>query len=143
MDIPEKINYKYNTKKALTYVLVGLGLTLGSIIVPVVRILVFIVGLMVTFTGLGALVRRKPQLLLDKEGLYIGFKIKRKIPWRFIDATSVKKEKVDDRLVWYLRVRTKSVKGGVIGYNNFEANLDLLKIDSYVLKEQLNHFRGI
>ena len=140
---PEKVAYRNNPKKALAYIGVGFLMTVGSLIVPLMRIVVFIIGLAVFFTGLGALIKRKPQIILDQEGIYIGFKVKEKLPWKIVDATSVRKEKIDDRMVWFLSVKTKQTKRGVIGYNVYQANLDLLKIDRDQLLEEINHFKSL
>lgn len=98
---------------------------------------------MVFFTGLFSIFKRKAQLILSKESIYIGFKDKRKIPWGVINNIDVIQKKVDGIKTWHLVVRVKITKNGLTSYLHHEANLDLIKVNPEHLLDQIDYFKNL
>jgi hypothetical protein len=140
----ERIVYRNHVGRSLSYMVIGVLLLPLVMIKRLVGAIIFFAGITVFFVGLGSLLRRKPQIVLDKDGIYIGFKEKVKLPWSKVTAAVVKKEDVDEgiRQVWMLKVKAKSKSGGREKYKVVNVNVEMLKVDGIKLQEEINHFRG-
>jgi hypothetical protein len=69
-------------------------------------IAVLFIGIGFFFKGLIGLFNRKPQLIISTNGLYIGLKDKKNIPWSNIEAIIDKL----GRTVWVLKIRASKTK---------------------------------
>ena len=127
----EKIEVFTNTAKALLQVFLGVVLLL-LIFAPlgggIMKFFLFIIGGSFIYMSRGGL-SSKPQIILDKECLYVGYKIKRKFKWSSVVGAKITKEKVDFRNVDFLTLRVKASKNGRAFAKTIELPIHLLDIE--------------
>ncbi len=135
--------YRFSIAKAIIYTILGVVITSLVIIpIPIVRILFVVFGLGAFAMGIGAFFKRRPQIILNHEHIYLGFDVKKKIPWKFVTHMSLRKETIEARSVWYLKIRTRRVKNGLTVHHKHEANLQLLNIDHKKFSDQVLNYSG-
>ncbi len=138
----DKAIYKYSMQRALLYIGAGfIGLIISLLSIPIVSLFGFFFGVTLFIMGVTAFVKRKPQILIDEEGIYLGFKTKKKFNWKQIVAVNVFQEKVDSRMVWMIRIQTQRIRKGYTSSFSYKENLDLLSINKEKMMNEIHYFK--
>jgi hypothetical protein len=144
-----EIIIRYNRKKS--FLLIGIGLGLWCLLIlglflkfsKIFGLGFFLAGGSNIYFGLKSF-SGKPQLKISDEGLYIGFKFKKTIPWNRITKVDIKLKELDEREVEHLRVILK-VNSGPSSVTAKEFPLQNLEKESNeierLIKERLNKYQ--
>lgn len=106
---------RFSSTKVGNNILIALLAWLGAIILLILPISwitvigamsVFVYGCSKLYFALNS-TSGKPQIILSDEGIYIHFNIKKTIPWRSIESAAVRNQMVDERMIPYIKIKTR------------------------------------
>jgi hypothetical protein len=110
----EKKEIYFNKEKAWRQIALGVGILMivyfvfGLGFIGIFLILLACSYLFVASKSLS----QKPQLAFTDEGLYVGFKLHRVLPWKSIESIKIKKVKVDFRNINHIEISSRIKSNG-------------------------------
>ena len=129
----------FDRQKVVVQILFGIVCFIGMIFIPIgfIRILLFFLGGSFIYFGSKG-VSAKPQIIIDKESLFIGLKINKSFKWGNIYLAKIKNVKVDYRKVDYLELTVLVSSKGTSYKRIIEAPVHLLNINPAELAKLIN-----
>ncbi len=87
-------------------------------------------------------ISRKPQLIFSDEGLYIGFNIKKIIPWSCIENIVIKQKTVDLISMNFISITTKIKSEGSLISIDRDFLIENLEVSTLELEKQIKYYIG-
>jgi hypothetical protein len=132
----------FNSQKSLWKLILGIGM-----IVSIFFFERFTIWVFVYFITAGSFIffalksfSKKPQLIFSSEGLFIGFKLKRIIPWKSIERILIKESTVDFRKMSFIEITSRIKTSAPSNKLVREFPIDDLKIGKHELQALIDDY---